>query len=129
MSTIQMYNFSGIGLSYTGRGLLQNNTFITADSTGLIGELDCSSNSTTANTGRWIAPTGVDLTNSTTDPFDVIVGDEQDPGSLVIRQRIGHAVTRSFEGVYRCAIQDNGGVQTYLHVGIYRHGFNSKYSM
>ena len=79
-----------------------------------------------ANVGRWIAPNGVDLTNSTMDPFDVNIGDEQDPGSLVIQQRSGHIVTRSFQGIYTCIIPDAIGLQNYLHVGIYQNGFNSK---
>lgn len=92
----------------------------------MIDDLDCSSDSTMAGTGRWIAPNGVDLTNSTTDPFDIIIGDEQDPGSLVVQLRNGHIVTRSFEGVYTCIIPREDGVQTYHHVGIYRNGFSSK---
>lgn len=79
-----------------------------------------------ANVGRWIAPYGVDLTNSTTDPFNVNRGDEQDPGSLVIQQRNGHIVTRSLQGIYTCIIPDENGKQTYTHVGIYQNGFNSK---
>lgn len=92
----------------------------------MVDDLHCSSSSTVANTGRWIAPNGIDLTNSTTDPFDVVVGDEQDPGSLIVQQQDGHIVTRSFQGIYTCIIQSENGVQTYLHVGIYRNGFNSK---
>ena len=97
-----------------------------ADSNGMVANIDCSSDSTTPYTGRWIAPTGVDITNTTTDPFDVTVGDASDPGSLIIQQRVGHIITRSFEGVYTCALQDINGVLTYLSMGIYQNGFNSK---
>ena len=97
-----------------------------ADSNGMIADIDCSSDSTTPYTGRWIAPTGADITNSTTDPFDVTVGDASDPGSVVIQQRVGHSITRSFEGVYTCALQDTNGVPIHLSVGIYQNGFNSK---
>ena len=79
-----------------------------------------------AGIGHWISPNRVDLTNVTIDPFDVIVGTEQDTGSLVIRQRFGHVVTVSFQGIYTCIIPDENGVQTYHHIGIYQHGFNSK---
>ena len=106
--------------------MLENNTFITTDANGMIDDFHCSSDSTVANIGCWIAPNGVDLTSSTTDPFDVSVGDEQDPGSLVIQQSSGHIVTRSFQGVYTCAIQDRNGALTYHYVGIYNDGFNSK---
>jgi hypothetical protein len=117
--------YSGTGLSYAERGLVENNTFITTDSNGMVDRFHCSSDSTMAGVGRWIAPSGVDLTNSTTDPFHVSVGDEQDPGSLVIQQHNGHIVTRSFEGIYSCIIPDERGVQMYHHVGIYRNGFSS----
>lgn len=117
---------SGTGLSYFATGLLENNTFIAVDSSGIFGNIDCSSDSRMAYIGHWIAPNGVDLTNATTDPFEVSIGDQQDPGSLVIQQRNGHIVTRSFEGVYTCIILDQGGVQNYWHVGIYQNGFNSK---
>ena len=120
------WGLSGTGISYAGIGLLQNNTFITTDSTGMIDEFHCSSDSTQANAGRWIGPNGADLTNSTVDPFDVFVGDGQDPGSLVVRQRNGHIVTRSFQGVYTCIIQDMNVVESYLHIGIYNSGFNSE---
>ena len=110
-------------MSYVGIGLLENNTFITVDSNGIIDDLDCSSGSLTADIGHWIGPNGVDLTNSTTDPFDV---DVQDPGSLVIRLRNGHIVTRSFQGIYTCTIQNDDRVDIYYHVGIYENGFNSK---
>ncbi len=92
----------------------------------MINDFHCSSDSTTANIGRWIAPNGVDLTSSTTDPFDVNVGDEQDPGSLVVQLSSGHSVTRSFQGIYTCIIRNGNGVLTYLHVGIYNDGFNSE---
>lgn len=117
---------SGTGLSYSGTGVLPNNTFITADSNGMIGTIDCSSGSTTPNTGRWLAPSGSDLTSSTTDPYEVTVGGVEDPGSLVVTQRVGHVVSRSFEGVYTCVLEDEAGEQVYWRVGIYRSGFNSK---
>ena len=118
----------GVGLSYSGTGLLENNTFITADSNGMIGDIHCSSDSSVANMGQWIAPSGADITNSTTDPYDVTVGNEQDPGSLVIRQRNGHLVTRSFQGIYTCSIDTADGEQNYLHVGIYPNGFNGRHT-
>ena len=82
-----------------------------------------------ANVGHWIAPNGVDITNSAAHPFEVTVGDEQDPGSLLIHQRNGHIVTRSFQGIYTCLVQDDDRVQQYLNVGIYQNGFNSTYSI
>lgn len=81
-----------------------------------------------ANNGQWIAPNGVDITISNAHPFEVTVGDERDPGSLLVHQRNGHIVTRSFEGVYTCLVRDKDRVQQYLNVGIYQNGFNSTYN-
>ena len=78
------------------------------------------------NIGSWISPSGIDLTNSTIDPFDVLVGGREDPGSLVIQQRSGHLISSSFQGVYRCIIEDEMQQQNYLLVGIYATGFSSK---
>lgn len=120
-----MLKFSGTGLSYGGSGLLENNTVIIADPNGIVDDLHCSSDSKVANTGQWISPNGVDVTNNTVLPFEVTVGNEQDPGSLLIHQRNGHILTRSFQGVYTCLVPDADGVQQYLSVGIYQNGFNS----
>lgn len=103
-----------------------NNTFIIADSSGVIDDLDCSSDSTMANIGHWIAPNGVDLTNNTLDPFDIIVGQEDDPGTLLVQLRNGHIITKSFEGVYTCIMPSEDGTQAYHQVGIYQNGFNGK---
>lgn len=117
--------YQGVGLSYIGTGLLNNNTFLTTDGSGTIDDIHCTSGSTRGNVGHWIAPNGEDLTNNTIDPFDIEVGDELDPGSVVVRQASGHIVTRSFQGVHTCIIPDDNGVQTYLHVGIFQNGFDS----
>jgi hypothetical protein len=115
-----------VGLSYIGIGLLDNNTFLTTDESGTIDDIHCTSGSMRGNVGRWIAPNGEDLTNSTIDPFDIVVGDFLDPGSIIVRQASGHIVTRSFQGMHTCIIPDENGVQTYIHVGIFQHGFESK---
>lgn len=91
-------------------------------------DLHCSSDSRVANVGQWIAPNGMDITSNTAHPFEVTVGDERDPGSLLIHQRNGHIVTRSFQGIYTCLVQDRDRVQQYLNVGIYQNGFNSTYA-
>lgn len=113
-----------MGIHYLGEGLLENNTIVTANSDQTISDFHCSSGSVMPNVGRWIAPNGNDLTNSTVDPFNVIQGNEHDPGSLIIQQASGHIVTQSFQGVYTCILPDESAVQNYLHVGIYRNGFS-----
>ena len=110
-------------------GLLDNNTFVTADTDQTLSDLHCSSGSTMPNTGRWIAPNGNDLTNSTVDPFNIIQGDERDPGSLIIQQAPGHIITNSFQGVYSCVLPNDNGVLSYIYVGIYRNGFNCELTM
>ena len=112
-----------MGLLYIGLGLLENNTLVTLDTDQTIDDIHCASGSSLSNVGHWIGPTGVDLTNSTVDPFNVLIGDERDPGSLLIQQASGHIVTNSFQGVYTCILPDELGVQKYLRVGIYRNGF------
>ena len=118
--------YTGTGLSYTGRGLLDNNTVIIAGSNGDLGDIHCTSSSAMPNIGSWISPNGVNVTRDTSDPFDVLVGGSNDPASLVITQRSGHLITRSFQGVYTCAIDDAMQQLKYLQVGIYPSGFNSK---
>ena len=114
-----------MGISYIGTGLLDNNTLLTTDESGTIDDIHCASGSMRENVGRWLAPNGEDLTNNTVDPFDIIVGDALDPGSIVVRQASGHIVTRSFQGIHTCIIPDENGVQAYIHVGIFEDGFDS----
>ena len=116
----------GVGINYDGTGPLCNNSFVTANSSEMVAHLQCSSASTTPNVGSWIAPTGEDITNSNIDPFDVVVGDADNPAYLSILQASGHHLTSTFQGVYTCILPDENGIQTYLHLGIYPYGFNGK---
>ena len=118
------HNIAGGGIHYLGVGLLENNTLVTADTDQTLSDLHCSSGSTMPNAGHWIAPNGNYLANSTVDPFNVIQGDERDPGSLIIQQAPSHIITNSFQGVYTCVLPDDNGVQNYIYIGIYRNGFN-----
>lgn len=126
-SLIFSHNIAGVGIHYLGVGLLENNTLVIADTDQTLSDFHCSSGSTISNTGRWIAPNGNDLTDSAIDPFNVIQGGERDPGSLIIQQAPGHIITNSFQGVYTCVLPDDNGVQNYIHVGIYRNGFNCEF--
>ena len=78
------------------------------------------------NVGSWIAPSGQDITTSSTDPFDVIVGGDSNPGYLSILQASGHFLTASFQGIYSCILPDENGVERQLNVGVYPNGFNGK---
>ena len=123
------HNTAGVGIHYLGVGLLENNTLVTADTDQILSDFHCSSGSTMPNTGSWIAPNGNDLSNSTVDPFNVIQGGEHDPGSLIIQQAPGHIITKSFQGVYTCILPDDNGVLNYIHIGIYRNGFNCELAL
>ena len=78
------------------------------------------------NVGSWIAPSGQDITTSSTDPFDVIVGGDSNPGYLSVLQASGHFLTASFQGIYSCILPDENGVERQLNVGVYPNGFNGK---
>lgn len=116
----------GVGIASEGLGPLSNNSFVSVDSNGMLDELQCVSGSKRANVGQWIAPNGQDLTSSNTDPFDIEVGGESNPGSLTIRQGIGQTLTSTFQGIYTCVIPDERGVNRSFHVGIYSYGFSGK---
>ena len=115
----------GVSISYSSVGVLPNNYLIISDVTGIV-NLDCVSASTSPNVGRWLDPSGVDITNSNNDPFDVVVGNSNDPGHLSITS--GSSITSDSQGVYTCVLPNTDGEDTYLNVGIYTNGFNSKES-
>ena len=126
MLTFPLSSFcKGVSISYSSVGVLPNNYLIISDVTGIV-NLDCVSASTSPNVGRWLDTSGVDITNSNTDPFDVVVGDSSDPGHLSITS--GSSITSDSQGVYTCVLPDTFGEDTYLNVGIYPNGFNSKKS-
>ena len=73
--------------------------------------------------GDWISPSGRSLITTQNDPFDVIIGDDSDPGQLVIETPLGNpSITSTHEGVYTCAIPNNSGEMEYLHIGVYLFG-------
>lgn len=100
-----------------------------ADSVGIIDDLQCISDSTMPDVGIWIAPNGESTTFSTSDPFDVMVGGQDNPGHLSIAIAPGESLRGLDEGVYACVIPDVTGVQQTIHVGIYLNDFNSKHDM
>ena len=77
--------------------------------------------------GRWIAPTGQNITYSDVDPFDIIVGGANDPGYLEIRLDAGRSLRFTDQGVYTCLIPDESGASVALHVGIYLPAYTSKF--
>ena len=78
--------------------------------------------------GRWLSPDGSDLLNITGDPFEITVGSNSDPGSVVIETpAVNIPLSQSDEGVYTCIIPDEVEEVHYLHIGVYLNGFNSEY--
>ena len=88
--------------------------------------LQCISGSTSPNVGQWIAPSGQDVTYSTSDPFDVELGGVNDPGYVDIALHSGQFITFSDQGIYSCLIPDETGVTRSLLVGIYLPALTSK---
>lgn len=76
-----------------------------------------------SSVGDWISPDQRSLITTQNDPFDVIFGDDSNPGQLVIETSLGNpSITIAHEGVYTCAIPNSSGGTEYLYVGIYLPG-------
>ena len=73
--------------------------------------------------GDWISPDRRSLITTKNDPFEVMIGDDSNPGQLVIDTPLGNPpITSAHEGVYTCAIPNNSSETEYLHVGVYLAG-------
>ena len=107
-------------------GPIPNNSIIVTDNFGQMPRLQCISGSKSPNVGQWIAPSGQDATYRTSDPFDVVMGDENDPGYLDISLHPGQFITFNDQGVYTCHIPDETGVVCSVFVGIYLPTLTSK---
>lgn len=107
-------------------GLIPNNTVILTDNFGQIPRLQCISGAMQPNVGQWLAPSGMDITFSANDPFDITVGDQSDPGYLDVSLHSGRILTISDQGVYTCSIPDENGTTSSLNVGIYLPALASK---
>ena len=97
-----------------------------ADSAGNVEGLECVSGSTTPYSGKWIAPSGSDITQESGDLFDVSVGGERDPGHLTISQAPGSTFTSDHNGVYTCLIPDETGEERMVYVGLYSADYQGK---
>ena len=104
-------------------GIIPNNDVIVTDNFGQLPHIQCISGSQSANVGQWITPSDQDATYQTSDPFDITVGDENDPGFLEISLHPGRFITYENQGVYTCRILDDKGALVLLHVGIYLPAF------
>ena len=79
------------------------------------------------NVGRWLNPQSFDLSVITGDPFEITIGSDSNPGSVVIETpEMNLSLSQSYEGIYTCIIPDETEETRYLHIGIYLNGFDSK---
>ena len=100
-------------------GTIPNNSIILTNNFGQIPHFQCISGSLLPNIGQWISPSGQDITLSTSDPFDIVTGGQNDPGYLDITLHSGQILSIHDQGVYTCRIPDETGTTTSVYVGIY----------
>lgn len=80
-----------------------------------------------SSVGQWVGPDQRDLTATPNDPFDVIIGDSNNPGELIIETPITNpAITEVHDGVYTCMIPDDNDETQYLRIGIYLDNFSGE---
>ena len=104
----------------TGFGSIPNDSLLETNSGGRIPQLLCLSGSNASIVGEWISPEGRNLAAVQNDPFDIIFGDIDNPGELLIETPVTNTpITRSHEGVYTCISPNESGHIEYLHIGIY----------
>ena len=120
-----MFN-SGVGFYETDTGQLSNNGLIVANNLGQFSPIQCISSSKTPNEGSWISPSGFPIYND--DIFDIIVGDENDPGFVQLALKSGRSISFSQQGIYTCTIPDDSGEVVSIHFGLYLPSFASKHS-
>ena len=120
---------AGAGIYSTSDEIsIANNSILEANSGGRLPQLLCLSSSNMSTVGDWISPDGRSLITTQNDPFDVIFGDDSNPGQLVIETPLKNpSITTAHEGVYSCAIPNNSGETEYVYVGIYLHGSVGQY--
>ena len=121
----------GAGFYVTGGvGRILNNSILETTSDGRIPRVLCLSGSSMSAVGQWIGPGGRILTAIQSDPFDVILGDNSNPGQLIIETPITNpSITTIHEGVYTCVIPDETDEAEYLRVGIYLSGSSGEYDI
>lgn len=128
--TIICFNLSHVGVGFyspSSSVSIVNNTILETDSEGRISSLLCLSGTNMSAVGDWLGPGGRSLITTQNDPFDVIFGDDSNPGQLVIdTPTTNPSITSTHEGVYTCVLPDDNDETEYLHIGIYLSGSSSK---
>ena len=111
---------TGAGFFLSGTGNILNNSILEPNSGGRISQLQCLSGSNMSTVGDWVSPEGRNLATVQNDPFDIIFGDSNNPGQLLIETPANNRpITSNHEGVYTCVIPDENGQSEYLHIGLY----------
>ena len=108
----------GVSLYLEGFGLVQNNSIVQLSRSGTIGQLQCISASMSAGVGQFIAPNGTDITN---DSSIVTIGNDTDPGYISLELQ---DIVAANQGVFKCVIPDEDGLEQHLHIGISYGPFN-----
>ena len=119
---------TGAGIFYNVRGggrVLSKNSIIDI-TTLVVPFFRCLSGSSSPNVGSLIGPHGTDITFATSDPFLVIRGGSNDPGTLLVR-KIRHLVSKD-SGIYTYRSPDENGDILEFHFGVYPSSNISKFS-
>ena len=109
---------------------IRNNRAYLADVTGDIGTIRCHSSSRDSNVGRWIAPSGEDITNNHLDSFVIqFTNGPYSPSfsSLELLNPSSDPFIADNEGVYSCVVPDeNGDLQT-VNIALYTSTHSSEF--
>ena len=114
---------AGVGVYYAADAM-PHNTALIANSSHQIGAISCHSASRERHIGRWIAPSGEDITFSSTDIFSVDLRSGDFPSYASLSLLPGEEFSASEDGVYSCVMPDENGVEHTIHIGLYHTGYS-----
>ena len=61
----------------------------------------------------------------TDDPFNIVIGDESDPGYIEISLEHDEVISNDDMGIYRCLLPGTDGTNVSFHVGLYHRVYAS----
>ena len=115
---------AGVGLFGLSQPI-SDNSAILANSSGQIGILYCHSASRDGQIGRWISPSGDNITTDS-ELFEVGFFSGNFPSYTTLQLADGATLSAADQGVYSCVIPDENGVEQTLNIGIYPEDYSSK---
>ncbi len=130
-----MFDVYDVIISTTGAGIyvhsgyqvLPNNGIISAVAVNHIPGFTCLSGSKKGNVGHLIGASGRDITLALGDPFTIVRGNVNNPGSLqVYVSRSG--MSNDDEGIYTCRVPDESGNLVDANVGLFLQDSDGEYS-